>query len=162
MEVKKAGEKSKRKILIDLDVITVALWNKKKEIVSFIERVKEGEFEVYTPYSLMDLVEQWRDARLRNNIKEFYALYSTEIVSLQRLKNLIEERAINETALIEVLKTKEIKEEDILLVVVTALMNLDFLVTLNRKHLKNKEEVINAILSNHGLKKVKIISPEEV
>ena len=81
---------------------------------------------------------------------------------MQNLKKLIEDKNINEIILVEVIKKEGVKEEDVLLVIVTTLMDLDFLVTLNRKHLKNKEEDINAILSKHGLKKIKIISPEEI
>ena len=41
------------KILVDLDVVTVALWEKEDErrkmAIEFIDKVKSGKFTVYTP-----------------------------------------------------------------------------------------------------------------
>lgn len=39
---------------------------------------------------------------------------------------------------------------------------IDFLITFNRKHLRNKEEEINKILIKEGLRTVKIVGPEKI
>ena len=152
----------RKKVVVDLDVVTVAEWNSKREAIQFIARIKAGEFEVYTPYSLFDLLDKWRYETLRNKIKEFYELYSTEIVTLQKLTERLDKLKINETAVTKDLKKEQIKEEDILLIIITSLFDLDFLVTLNRKHLKNKKEVINNVLRKYRLRTIRIISPDEI
>jgi len=67
----------KKKILIDLDVVTTAIWDKKKESLDFIERVKKGEFVVYTPFAMLDTLSSWEHETLKKAIKEFYDVYST-------------------------------------------------------------------------------------
>lgn len=66
----------KKKILIDLDVVTVSIWDKKGlqvEVANkFIERVKKREFHVITPFFLLELVSKWKHERLKQSIKEFY------------------------------------------------------------------------------------------
>ena len=42
------------------------------------------------------------------------------------------------------------------------IIDLDYLITFNRVHLKNKEEEINEILSEYGLRTIKITSPEQI
>lgn len=92
-----------KKILIDLDVVTVAFWNRHKEALEFLARLKSGEFELETG----------------------------------------------------------VKEEDAVLVVVTSLFSLGYLVTYNRKHLRDKVGVINRVLSKNGFREIKISSPSE-
>lgn len=54
----------KKKILIDLDVITTGRWDKKGEKPElarrFMERVEGKEFEVVTPFILLEMVAKWR------------------------------------------------------------------------------------------------------
>ena len=152
----------KKKILIDLDVVTVAEWDSEKDAIKFISRVKLGEFQVYTPYSLFDLLDKWKYEKLRNKIKEFYDLYSTEIITAQKLTDELDKLKVDEKAITKDLKKEQVKEEDMLLIIVTSLFNLDFLVTFNRKHLKNKKEVINHVLQKYKLKTIKIVLPDEV
>lgn len=162
-EKKKMREK--KKIIIDLDVVTVAKWDKSNNGDlgrSFIIRVEKGEFEVYTPYSLQDLLDKWRYIKLRDEIKEFYELYSKEIITAQNLTDKIDKLKVDEGIITNELKQEQIKEEDILLVIATSVFRLDFLVTLNRKHLKNKKEVINSVLQKYKLGTIKIVSPDEI
>ncbi len=152
----------KEKILIDLDVVTVAEWDSKKDAIKFIRRVKAGEFEVYTPYSLFDLLDKWKYEKLRNKIKDFYELYTTEIITAQKLTDNLDKLKIDETSLTNDLKKEQIKEEDILLIIATSVFELDLLVTMNRKHLKNKKEAINNVLQKYGISAIKIVSPDEI
>lgn len=152
----------KKKILIDLDIVTVAEWNSEKNAIKFIGRVKAGEFDVYTSYSLFDLLDKWKYEKLRNRIKEFYELYSTEIITAQKLTDKLDKSKVDELTITEALKKEQVKEEDILLVIITSLFNLDYLITLNRKHLKNKMEVINNVLQKYRLRTIKIALPNEI
>ena len=155
-------DKQKKKIIVDLDIVTVAEWDKDKDAVSFINRARSGEFEVYVPYSLLDLLDKWEYKNLSNKIKEFYELYSQEIISAQKLTNKLDELNLREEVLTKEFLDKGIKEEDILLIIIASSFRLDYLVTRNRKHLKNKEEEINNVLHKCKLKKICIVLPNEI
>ena len=62
--------KTKKTIIVDLDVVTVSMWNKKGnqvEIASaFIERVAKREFYVTTPFFLLELVSKWKYDMLKD------------------------------------------------------------------------------------------------
>ena len=55
-----------------------------------------------------------------------------------------------------------VKEEDVVLVVISSIFDIDYLVTFNRKHLKSKEKEINEVLRKNGIKCIKIILPSEL
>ena len=149
----------KKKILLDLDVITVALWDRNKEAMEFLERVKKNEFDLYTPHTLLELIDKWRHDKLKNEIKRFYELYSRQIISLQ---NIVEEgrrKNLNIENTTKILLDEDIKEEDAALIVIASLFGLDYLVTYNRKHLLNKVNTINEILSKNEFEKIEIKAP---
>ena len=52
-----------------------------------------------------------------------------------------------------------VKEEDALLVVISAIFELDAIVTYNRKHLHINKDRINEILRRHGLNEISILLP---
>lgn len=68
-------------------VITNALWKgtEKNVAIDFIERVKSGEFTVYTPYILLELIRKWKDKALADKIFDFFKLHSTEIITVEKL-----------------------------------------------------------------------------
>ena len=72
-----------KKILTDLDVLTVALWDEKKEAMEFLQRIKSGEFDLYTPYVLLEVVGKWKHEKLRDAIIEFYTIHSWRILSVK-------------------------------------------------------------------------------
>ena len=145
--------------MIDLDVVTSAEWDGKG--MDFIRRVEKGEFELHTPYALIDLVSEWKYKELVDKIKEFYELYSDEIITVQKLLARIEELGFDNEALNKELVDKGVKDEDAILAVITSIFEIDYLVTWNRKHLKNKEEVINDVLQRYGLNAIRIVLPNE-
>ena len=53
-----------KKIITDLDILTVAYWDSKKEANDFLERIKSGEFDMHVPYLIFDLLSKWRHNRL--------------------------------------------------------------------------------------------------
>ena len=156
----------KIKIIIDLDVVTVSIWNKKGEQIKiankFIERVKNREFYVITPFFLLELVSKWKYSQLKDYIEDFYLKFTNRMLSNEDLDEKIDSLNIDDKKIIEELKNKEIKGEDSLLVLVTSIFDADYLVTFNRIHLKNKKEAINEVLKKNGLKTIKIAGPEEV
>ncbi len=154
----------KKKILIDLDVVTIALWGKpderEKTAKKFIQRVEKNEFEVIIPFLLIELVLQWKHKILKEKIKEFYIQNSIVLSDTQINKNF--EKISHVELIIHKLFSHNIKEEDIILAMITSIFCLDYLVTFNRKHLKNKEAIINQILSKYNLRTIKIVLPNEI
>ena len=151
-----------KKILIDLDVITVAFWDKNNEALKFLDRVKKGEFEVYTPYSLFDLVTQWKYIELRDKIIHFYNIHSSRIITINNVLEESEKRGLKTEKATEELLKFHVKEEDAVLVIVTSLFNLDYLVTYNRTHLRNKINIINKVLRKNEFGEIEIKTPSEI
>ena len=152
----------KRKIITDLDILTVAYWDEKKEANDFLNRIKSNEFELYVPYLLFDLLSKWSHRGLSEKIKHFYELHATKIITLQDSLTKIDELKINDKKIVAELKTHNIKEEDITLVIITAIFDLDYLVTYNKKHLRNMENEIGEVLKKDGLKTISIVLPSEI
>ena len=157
---------AKKKILIDLDVITVAIWDKKGTQVEiakkFINKVEAREFYIISPFFLIELALKWKYKELSEDIKEFYVRYSDKFVSDIEFKEKSKELNVNAEGIIRLLEDYDIKQEDSVLVLVTSIFNLDYLITFNRKHLKNKKEIINMVLMENGLRAIKIIGPDEI
>ena len=147
------------RIMIDLDVMTTGLWKgREKELaLQFLGRVKTGEFEVYTPYVLLESVRTWKDKPLVSKILDFYNLYSIEIITVEKLARKTQEANIDfEVLSSELTKiTKEVEDTD--LVLISSIFGLDCLVTLNRKHLRNKKEQILQFLKEKNLKPIEVV-----
>lgn len=156
----------KKKIAVDLDVVTVGIWNKigsQVEIArKFIKRVEAGDFHVINPFFLVELALQWKYQELREDIKEFYVHYSEKLVSDTEFKEKSKEKNIDTEKVIKLLERHDVKEEDSVLVLFSSIFDLDCLVTFNRKHLRSKREAINKTLKENGLKTIEIVGPEEV
>lgn len=155
----------KKKMLIDLDVVTVGKWDAGKygDVArNLIKRVENKEFKLITPFYMIEHILKWDNIMLRDKIEDFYIKESGEILTNDDVDDKIGELRIDDKKLLEGLKNQGVKEEDAFIVMVTSLFNLDCLVTFNRVHLKNKKEAINEVLKKHGLKAIKIAGPEEV
>ena len=155
----------KNKIIIDLDVVTVGKWDGGKygDISrGLITRVANKEFELVTPFYLIEHLIKWKNIQLKERIEEFYLKESTTLLTNEDVDNKIEESGIDDKALLNDLKNHNVKEEDAFIVMVTSIFDLDYLITFNRIHLKNKKEEINEVLHKYGLKTINITGPEEV
>ena len=150
-----------KRILIDLDVLTVAFWDRNKEALKFLDRVKKDEFEVYTPYSLLETLEKWKHIKLKQKMKNFYEIYSKKIISTNEALEIIEKEKIESKKVLEDLERENIKEEDATLVLIAAISEID-IVTFNRKHLRNKVNEINWILKKYELNEISIFLPNEI
>ena len=157
--------KQKKKIIVDLDVTTVAKWDKGENGDlgrKFIIRVEKGEFDMLTPYIILDLINEWKHTALVKEIREFYDIYSQNIISVINLEEKIIKLNVDMKALTSDLKSYYIKDEDIILVIIVSIFDADYLVTFNRKHLKNNEVKINNVLQKYKLRTIKIALPDEI
>ncbi len=150
-----------KKIIVDLDVVTLAFWDKKDE-ASLIERIKANKFEMVCPYIILNHLLKWNYKKLADEIREFYEKYSSEIVTAKILLEKTEEINVEYYKLLSELINIGVKEEDVVLVIVSSLFNIDYLITFNRKHLKNKEKEIGEVLDKYGIRAIKIKTPSEV
>jgi len=154
----------KIKILIDIDVIAVAKHYTKDNdypiAKNFLSRVESGEFDLYSSHTLIALLNQWKIGRIMNGILDFYSAYCYTIPAAEIERKLTERKIILENLLAELGK-KGVKKEDGILTVIASLFGL-VLVTLNRKHLRNKRDEINEIFKKNGLSKIEIMLPNEI
>jgi len=156
--------KIKRKMAIDLDVVTIGKWDKGKQgdySRKFMVRVKRKEFYIITPTLLLELVRKWKHENLKIQIEEFYLKNSDEFVERLQIIGEIISKEIDFEEIFRKFIDVGVKEEDITLILASSLRDA-ILITYNRVHLKNKEEEINEILSEYDLKAIKIISPERI
>lgn len=156
---------TKKKILIDLDVVTVAKWDKGRNGDlgrEFLLRIEDKEFNVVTPFYLLAHLDKWKHIRLKEEIENFYLKSSVTLLTNEDVDERIDGLGIDDIKILMELQSHNIKEEDAFIVLVTSIFELDYLVTFNRKHLRNKEKEINEILNKNGLKSIKIAGPEEV
>ena len=157
---------SKKKVLIDLDIVTVNLLDRKgenKKIASdFVKKIGKKDFLVITPFSLLETVAKWKYNALKDDIEEFYIKNSDQILSNKDVDKKMVELKINDIKILENLEKNGVKGEDALLILITSIFGIDYLVTFNRKHLRNREADINNILKEEGLNTIKIIGPEMI
>ena len=154
-------KKEKTKIIVDLDVVTLAFWDKKDE-AKLIEKVKSGLYSMTTPYILLEHLSKWSYRKLAEQIASFYEVYSSQIISAQNILDKTNEIDIDYKKLFAELLKVGVKEEDIILVIIAGIFDIDYLVTFNRKHLKNNETKINEVLKKNGIKAIKIVQPSEL
>ena len=156
----------RRRALVDLDIITVNLWDRegenKKIADEFIKKIEKREFLIITPFSLLEIVTKWKNDALKDDIEEFYIKNSHEILSNKDVDKRIKLLNIDDIKILKDLEKRGVKGEDALLVLITSIFKIDYLVTFNRKHLRNKEGEINQVLREDGLEAIKIIGPEMI
>lgn len=151
----------KRKVIVDLDVTTLAFWDKKDE-AKLLEKVRKGAFYMITPYIILEHLSKWKHRKLAEEIARFYEVYSSEIITAQNIINKTDEIGTDFKKLLLELISIRVKEEDAVLVIVSGIFEADYLVTFNRKHLKNNETKINEVLKKNEIKAIRIVLPSEL
>lgn len=154
---------SKKKILIDLDVITIAKWEKqdqrKEQAVKFLQKAENKEFELMLPLILLEQIFLWKYEELRIRIESFYiGNCSQTLSSIQLMEKLLENPSYLD--LYKRLLDINIKEEDALLLVSAIILDCDYFVTLNRRHLHSNKEKIYEIIKKSGFKALEIVYPD--
>lgn len=156
--------KMKKKVLVDIDVVAVSEHyvndNDYKIAEALMKRIKSGEFEVYATHALLDLIRAWGNGPIKKKLLSFYDAYSYSIPAIE-IETRCAEKDVKLEEIVSKLSKKGVKEEDAALAVITSIFSL-ILVTLNRKHLRGKRDVINKILGENGLDEVKILLPSEI
>jgi predicted nucleic acid-binding protein len=154
----------KKKVLVDICVVATAKYYVKDKdyriAKEFIEKAEAGEFELYSAHILHTLIKKWRKKEIRNGILKFYSTYCYTIPPAE-IERKIKEKKLNLEFVLSRLEENGIKREDGILAIIASLFNLT-LVTLNRKHLRNNEKLINKILKEVGLDEIKILLPNEI
>jgi len=156
---------AKKKIIVDLDVVTVAKWDKSKNGDlgrNFLLRVTHKEFAMLTPFYLLGHLDKWEHITLKEQIEDFYLKNSVVLLTNEDVDAKIDNMGIDDERILLELQSNHIKEEDAFIVLVASLFEIDYLVTFNRIHLRNKEKQINEVLKKNGLKTIGIVGPEEV
>ena len=132
----------KKKIIIDLDVVTVALWDSRGKNIelarNFLTRVERKEFYLGTPFLIIEIVLKWKHEKLKNSIKEFFVKNSDRLITDTEIKEKCDEFNVNYELILNKLENAGIKREDAALVLVASLFSFDYLITFNRIHLKKK------------------------
>lgn len=148
-----------KRILIDLDVLTNALWKGKNRDIArkFLDNVAKEDVEILTPAALIDLIFEWNDRELAKSILEFYS-ENSDILSQRSILREFEKLGVNHGKVVEELKKVSGKEEDSFLVLVASVFGLE-IITFNKKHLVGKKNEINRILRLFHLSEVKINEP---
>ena len=156
----------KKKIVIDLDVVTVAFWDNKGKNVELarkiITRIENKEFYLGTPFLIIELVLKWKHETLKRNIEEFYVRNSNKLFTDTEIKEKCIEINVDYENVLDKLENVGIKREDAALVLVASIFSFDYLVTFNRIHLRNKKEEANKILKECKLPTIEIVGPEEL
>ncbi len=153
-----------RSQLSDLDVVTVAFWDKGKNGNlgrGLVLRIKQKELDMITPFYLLEHLTKWRHITLKEQIEDFYIKNSSKLLTNEDVDTKIDELGIDDIRVLLELQSKGIKEDDAFIVLVTSIFDADYLVTFNRKHLRNKEKEINEVLKKNELRTIRIVGPEE-
>lgn len=154
-------KKVKTKIIVDLDVLTFAFWDKKDE-AKLIEKIKSGIFDMIAPYIIIEHLSKWNYRKLAEEIFNFYQTYSFQIITAQNILDKTLELDIEYDKLFMELVNIGVKEEDVVLVITSSIFDVDYLITFNRKHLRNKQKEINEVLRKNGTNTIKITLPSEL
>ena len=155
----------KKKIIVDLDVVTVAKWDKGKNGDlgrKFLLRIEQKELDMTTPFYLIGHLDKWEHVTLKEQIEDFYLKNSAAMLTNEDVDAKIDSLGVDDVSILLELQSNDIKEEDAFIAMAASLFEIDYLVTLNRKHLRNKEGKINEVLKKNGLKAIRIVGPERV
>ena len=155
----------KKKIIVDLDVVTVAKWDKGKNGDlgrKFLLRIEQKELDMTTPFYLLGHLDKWEHVTLKEQIEDFYLKNSAAMLTNEDVDAKIDSLGVDDVSILLELQSNDIKEEDAFIAMAASLFEIDYLVTLNRKHLRNKEGKINEVLKKNGLKAIRIVGPERV
>ena len=156
----------KKKIVVDLDVVTVGIWKKmderRVEAIKLMKRIENKEFEIVMLSSTLNLVEKWNNVGLSTNIRDYYSKNTNHFIDDLEIFNFLRKYNVSASEIINEFLKKGIKREDIMLILACVTVKVDNLVTFNRKHLKNNNQIINEILKKNKLHPIKVVYPNEI
>jgi predicted nucleic acid-binding protein len=151
-----------KKVLIDLNVYIAAEWDKKKEAIEFLGKVRK--YNVIPPVLILFyILRNWKYRKLVDKIFNVIDKVTTTYVGTAQT-NLKSIQLVNLPLRIfvrRISKSVGIPLDDARLIAYAALNEAEFLVTYDKKHLKNKEKEIADFLKKYNLLPLKIILPNE-
>ena len=155
------------KIMIDLDVVTVAEWEKedpRRPIASrFLDEVDKKIFTVISPVTLIARLLSWKYLELVKKIAIRLISISDSFVTTEEANSILTantKKGIRELA-DEGAKGLKIKVSDMALVLIASSKGIDYFVTFNKTDLKNKEGKISEFLRRYNLHTPKIVLPDD-
>ena len=160
-----------KKIIVDLDVVTVANYSRKslandyerikyaQRFLNYVSRgVKSGEFWLIALKNFDALLALWKYKEIVIKILDFYHSNSSEFVDTAELITGLVEKGIDYDALMKSFTDRGVKGEDVLIVLVASLKRAA-IITFNKKDLRNRREEINKLLLENGLNGIEIKEP---
>ena len=151
-----------KKVLIDLDVITTAIWDRNKESLEFLSYAEQGKYTISTPlFLLFHILRNWKYKKLADRIfKEFDKITDIFLQESKINKELEQKTGLTLRLLIrKASKELDINPQDATIVLYASLSLVDEIITYNRKHMKNKEKEIGEFLKKYNLHVPKIALP---
>ena len=162
-----------KRVIVDLDVVTVANYPRKKsdadyERTAYAKRfldyiasgVKAGEFWLIVLKSFDSILALWKHKGMVIKILDFYHSNSSESVGTVELIAEFVEKGMDYDNLLKSFTDRGIKGEDVLIILVASLRDAA-IVTFNRKDLRGRSGEINRLLVASGLNIVEIKEPYE-
>ena len=131
---------------------------RKAKSMQLIRAVTSGSHELFTPFTLIDIVVDWKIKYFKEKILRFYEGYSKELITAKKLDEKLFSLDKDVKNLLNKFRAISIKEEDAVLVIIASVFNLE-LKTFNQKHLLKKKTEINEILKEENLTEIYISEP---
>lgn len=144
----------KKKILIDLDILTTAIWDKEKKSVEFLREAK-NKYRVLTPlFIVVHILRNWKYKKLVDKIVAEIDKVSDEFLTRTKVNTELEKKVgvgLREFVRKGVKETGIKNKLNITLIVFASLAKVDYIVTLDEKHLKRNEKKIASFLKRNNL-----------
>ena len=157
------------KVIVDLDVVTIAKWYRKRDrrlesSQRFLGRVERGEFSLAVPDTFLEILRLWEYGELSSIIRGWYEANARFIIpSDEAVKKVAVKTGFSEEVLIEKFALEaNMKKEDAFLVLIGTGSEIAYIVTWNKAHLRDKREKIEQIGARFGLRVPRIIFPTEI
>ncbi len=163
-----------KKIIVDLDVVTVANYPRNESAADYgrkeyakrfldyvADGVRDGKFWLVSLRSFDALLALWKYREIVIKILDFYHSNSSELVDTTEIVAEFIEKGIDYDEVIKSFTDKGIKGEDVLIILVASIRHAT-IVTFNRKDLRNRQEEIRRLLAANGLDSVEITEPSEL
>ncbi|MCS7366558.1 MAG: hypothetical protein NDF52_01620, partial [archaeon YNP-WB-062] len=160
--------KEKLKIAFDIDVALVHVWKEKKdarreEVEEFFRLIseKKEKLSIVIGTHVLNRIRSWKNKKIVERLEKLYSNY--EVKNPEEL--ILEFSSKLKKEFKEIVKDfsrkAEIKEEDAATLIAYSLLGIEYFVTLNKKHLRNKYAKIKTIGWEFGLKIPEIMLPNE-
>ncbi|MFB6209174.1 MAG: hypothetical protein ABEJ56_03475 [Candidatus Nanohaloarchaea archaeon] len=157
------------KAVVDIDVFTIALWDKqddrKEHAEEVLKKIENGEIELHIPLLLFQQIHEWKHGDLATRIAEFQFKHSKELIDVRELENSIESetgKLVSEIIEEGMDRLENMNESDLNLVLYVSGLKLGHLITFDKKHLLNRQKELNKFLKEQELTEIEIKSPEEL